>query len=497
MSVLQKILAKYMTRRLREVDAFRRNPAPVQDRQLQYLLTKGKKTEYGKAHNFSSIKDYADFAKQVPLTEYADLQPWIERSVTGASDVLWPGRMRWMAKSSGTTTGRSKYIPVSQEALQHCHYRAGRDMLGHYCRSNPKAQIFSGKGIILGGSHERSPLRNDLSVGDLSGLLVQNLSPLARYLSSIDLSVALTPNWEEKLEALAKQYLPLRVSNISGVSSWMLVLLQYLVKKEGKEHILEIWPDFEVCFHGGVNFEPYKNQFDQLFPGDQVRYFQTYNASEGFFAMQEEAKSEDMLLMLDYGIFYEFLEVGTDSAIPLEEVELGKRYALVISTSSGLWRYQPGDIVEFANLSPFRIRITGRTSQFINAFGEELIADNVERALGVACKEAEVSLSDFTVAPIYIGAEKRGQHEWLVEFEQAPKDVEAFTRLLDECLQGTNSDYAAKRKGDLLLKGPLLSIAPKGLFYKWLASKGKLGGQNKVPRLQNDRQLLDEIKALI
>jgi len=493
-----------MIHRLRGVDEFKRNPIAVQNSQLQYLLRNGRKTKFGKEFFFDKIDHYSAFSKHVPVASYSDIQPWILRAVKGESDVLWPGILKWVAKSSGTTTGRSKFIPVTAVAMQECHYRAGRDMLGHICRNNPQTQIFTGKGIILGGSHEVSEWSENIRTGDLSGILVQNLSSLARFLSSIDLDVALLADWDEKLDALAKQYLSKKVTNISGVTSWMLILFQYLLEREGKKSVLDIWPDFEVCIHGGVSFQPYRTQFQKIFPGDQVKFYESFNASEGFFAMQDRNDADDILLMLDYGIFYEFCPFenqGEDqdqskNLVPLEGVEIGKKYILTISTSSGLWRYQPGDLVQFTSTNPYRVKVVGRTAHFINAFGEELIVENADRAIGKVAQKENAPVKDYTAAPVFMKDGAAGRHEWYIEFENPPENLERFMDELDLELQRLNSDYEAKRKGDLLLESPRLKIVRNGLFTSWLRSKGKLGGQNKIPRLQNDRKFMDELDAL-
>lgn len=419
----------------------------------------------------------------------------------GEQNILWSSEIKWFAKSSGTTNDRSKFIPVSPESLEECHYKGGKDLLSIYCNNRPNAQIFSGKILTLGGSHQVTQ-SGDISFGDLSAVLLKNLPLWAEYLRTPELAITLIENYEEKIEKIAQATIGVNVTNMAGVPTWTVVLAKRLMELTGKSNLLEIWPHLELYVHGAVNFTPYREQFKKLIPSDTMYYMETYNASEGFFGIQDQSNSEEMLLMLDYGIYYEFLPMenfGEESpkTYGLHEVELHKNYALIISTNGGLWRYAIGDTIKFTSLSPFRIQITGRTKHFINAFGEEVIIDNAEKALAKACAETHAAIRDYTACPIYFQGNDAGGHEWIIEFEQAPSNLDQFVDTLDNTLREVNSDYDAKRFKDMALRRPTVHVAKEGTFYNWLKQRGKLGGQHKVPRLANERKYVEEILGMM
>ncbi len=498
MSIVQSVVTWFISKRFKQIEQYWDNASSIQEKTLKNLLRSAQNTDFGKEHHFSQLKTIADFKKSVPIRTYETFKPYIDTLMNGKQNVLWPSTIKWFAKSSGTTSDKSKFIPISQEALKRCHYQAGRDTMAFYCRNHPNTKVFDGKGIIMGGSHEISELNKGMRYGDLSAVLLQNIPALGRYLTSIDLKIALMDEWEAKIQKLAEQYIDKDVSNISGVPTWTIVLIKKIFEISGKDRLDEVWPNFELYIHGGVSFEPYRTSFQKLIPSEKVNYVQTYNASEGFFAMQDQAKSDDMLLMLDYGIFFEFMpmgEVGKDDpqTIQLDEVDLDTNYALIISTNSGLWRYQIGDTIQFTSRNPYRMKVSGRTKHFLNAFGEEVIVDNSDRALSEACSKHNCRVVEYTVAPIFMTETQRGSHEWVIEFEQAPTDLEAFTKDLDQFLQNVNSDYEAKRYKSIALKIPTVHSVERNTFYAWLKSKGKLGGQHKIPRLSNNRKYLEEI----
>jgi hypothetical protein len=501
MGIINAVTNKILITRTARIENFKKNPIQVQQQLFNYLIESAKNTILWKQFNYHKINNVYDFQKNVPLSDYDGLKPYFERIMKGEQNLLWNEPIHWFAKSSGTTSDKSKFIPVSQSALNYCHYRCGSDMLAMYCKTYPDAGIFNGKCLTLGGSHKISDLNEQIRYGDLSALLMQNLPSWAKFFRSPSLQVALMDNWEEKIEAIAKETIPQNITNVVGVSSWSLVLFKRILELTGKESLLEVWPNLEIFFHGGVSFIPYKNQFEKIIPSAKMRYMETYNASEGFFGLEDIPGSGELLLMLDYGIFYEFIpveELDKESpvAIPLRDVEAGKNYAMVISTNSGLWRYVIGDTVKFTSIHPFRFKITGRTKHFINAFGEELMIENAEKALAVACKETGAYIKDYTAGPVFMGSSNTGGHEWLIEFEKEPTDLNQFTELLDKALQSVNSDYEAKRVNGFVLQMPVVKKMKIGTFYEWLKQKGKLGGQNKVPRLANDRKYLDEILNL-
>ena len=438
----------------------------------------------------------------MPLQEYDDVKHWVDRLMKGEKDLLWPGEIKWFAKSSGTTSDKSKFIPVSRESLEECHYKGGKDMLSIYYHNRPDSLFFSGKGLVVGGSSQINQFRSDSYYGDLSAILMKNFPFWVEYRRTPELSIALLSEWEEKLEKMAKATAEEDVTNISGVPSWTLVLLKKILEIKGKKTIPEVWPNLELFMHGGVAFTPYLEQYRKLIPSPKMNYMETYNASEGFFGIQDELGKDEMLLMLDYGIFYEFIPMenfGNDQpkTLMLDEVETDKNYALVISTNGGLWRYIIGDTVMFTSLNPYRIKVTGRTKHFINAFGEELIIDNAEKGLKTACEKTEAIIKEYTAGPVFMGDEGKGGHEWLIEFERKPHNLDYFAEILDNALKSLNSDYEAKRHKGLALQEPKIHAVFEGTFYNWMKKRGKLGGQNKVPRLANDRKYLDDILSYL
>lgn len=467
------------------------------------LLKAASETEVGRRYNFSSIKSIEDFQRQVPITDYNGIKNDVERMMKGEASVLWPGETQWFAKSSGTTSDRSKFIPVTKEALYDCHFKAGKDMYAMYYSHNPEANLVDGKTLVLGGSHQIHQLNSKTSYGDLSAVLLQHLPFWAEMKRVPDLSIALMDNWEEKIEKMAQAVKNESVTNILGVPTWTIVLIKRLFEITGKNDLSEIWPNLQLYVHGGVSFTPYREVFRKLIHSPQMYYQETYNASEGYFAIQNDLNVNDMLLMLDYGIFFEFIPTevaNTDEeyAVPLEDVQIGKNYELVITTNSGLWRYRLGDTVKFTSLAPHKMVVSGRTKFFINAFGEEVIVDNAEKALSVACERTAAQVADYTAAPVYFSAENaQGAHEWFIEFENMPNDIDHFTETLDQTLREINSDYDAKRTKNMALMPPVINVLKKGTFYAWMKKRGKLGGQHKVPRLSNDRIYADELKNFI
>lgn len=482
------------------MELFLKYPIDVQQELLLRLVDTAKFTMLGKKYDFQTIYDYKTFAERVPIHKYETIEPLIERTRKGEQQLFWPSQIQWFAKSSGTTNAKSKYIPVSNEALENCHLKAGKDMLALYINNNEDAGLFNGRGLRLGGSSAIYEDNNSY-FGDLSAIIIENMPFWADFSSSPKTEVALMGEWETKMDAIVNETIHENITSLVGVPSWMLALLNAVLEKTGKKNILEVWPNLEVYFHGGVNFNPYREQYKKLIPKKDFKYYETYNASEGFFAIQDQNNCDDLLLMLDYGIFYEFIPMdsyqGEDSvAIPLDQVVLDKNYAMVITTNSGLWRYLIGDTVKFVSLAPFKIRVTGRTKHYINAFGEELIIENAEDALNQVCKKTKAQIIDYTAAPIFMDGKTKGAHEWLIEFKQPPASIEYFTELLDNALKAINSDYESKRYHDMTLTMPKVRQAESGLFYKWLKMKGKLGGQHKVPRLSNDRVLIDELLTM-
>lgn len=479
------------------MELFLKYPHDVQFELLHQLVKQAKDTEFGKKHGFESISNYQTFAERVPVQTYEDCEADIERSRRGENNIFWPTPIKWFAKSSGTTNAKSKFIPVSTTSLEDCHYAASKDLLCIYLNNNENAQLFTGKSLRLGGSKEIYK-ENGTSFGDLSAILIDNMPFWASYSSTPSNEVSLMNDWEKKMQAIVNETIQENVTSFAGVPSWMLVLLNQVLETTGKENLLDIWPQMEVYFHGGVSFEPYIDQYKKIIPNNSFKYYEIYNASEGFFAIQDHNYSDELLLMLDYGIFYEFIPMegygsSEEKIVPLEEVELGKNYAIVITTNAGLWRYKIGDTVRFTSVSPYRIKVTGRTKHHINVFGEELIIENAEEALRKTAQEIHCEIVDYTAAPIFMKGKEKGAHEWMVEFKTPPNDLEHFAEILDENLQSLNSDYEAKRFNNTTLNRLKIHQAREKLFYDWLKKHDKLGGQHKIPRLSNSRDYLEEL----
>ena len=493
---ITSIVRKVFEKRQRELEKHQTEGEQLQRQVLSHLLQEAKDTEYGRNHLFGQAKDYEDFTKSIPVNTYEELKSDIDRMRHGESDILWPGRVKWYAKSSGTTNDKSKFIPVSNEGLQKIHYAGGYDAVAIYLRNNPKSRLFDGRALILGGSHAPNYNLPDSLVGDLSAILIENINPLANMVRVPKKKTALLSDFETKRDRIAHEALHKNVTNISGVPSWMLSVLNRVMELSGKTHLEEVWPNLEVFFHGGVAFTPYRKQYEQLITSPLMHYMETYNASEGFFGIQDAPADKSMLLMLDYGVFYEFMELGTEQIIPLWAVEKDKNYAMIISTSCGLWRYMIGDTIRFTSTNPYKFVITGRTKSFINAFGEELIVDNAEQGLAYACQETGAEVLEYTAAPVFMDAHAKCRHQWLVEFSKAPADIQRFASLLDHKLQEINSDYEAKRYKDITLQPLELIKARSGLFNDWMRQRGKLGGQNKVPRLSNSREHIEQLLML-
>lgn len=498
MPIINSVLSWIMKQRLHQIELFMKFPNEVQQDLLKKLIIASRYTEFGRRFDFSSISSSREFRERIPIQDYESLKPYIFRLKAGEQQLLWPSDVRWFAKSSGTTNDKSKFIPVTTEALEECHYKGGKDLLCMYFHNNPETQLFNGKLLTLGGSHQINSLNNDSFYGDLSAILIQNLPFWIQLFRTPERSIALMDEWEEKIEMMAKTCMFENVTNIAGVPSWTLVLLKRILEISGKNNLLEIWPNLELFVHGAVSFTPYKDQFRKLIPKSDMFYLETYNASEGFFGIQDRLYSEDMLLMLDYGIYYEFLPVSewdkeNPKTITLDEVKLNENYAIIITTNAGLWRYKIGDTVAFTSLSPFRIRITGRTAHFINAFGEELIIDNADKAIQSACHATGAIIREYTAGPVYFSDQSSGAHEWIIEFITPPIDIHDFTVLLDDALKSQNSDYEAKRYKDKVLALPIIHNVPQNTFYDWMKRREKLGGQHKVPRLSNNRNYLEEI----
>lgn len=493
MPILNSIASWLMKKRMHQIDLFMKYPVDVQMEWMHNLLNEAKETEFGKKYDFNGINSYERFKSNIPLNDYETIKPYIERNRKGEQNLLWPTEVKWFAKSSGTTD-KSKFLPVSLEHLDGCHYRGGRDMVTLHCVNNLETQLFTGKNLALGGSFKEDIFGEHHSFhGDVSAIIIQNLPMWAEFFRAPDVSIALMDEWEEKLEKIATSMMNENVTSIAGVPSWMLVLLKKILEKKKARTINEVWPNFEVYFHGGVSFGPYKEQFKQLFGNDKVSYLQLYNASEGFFGIQDQPNSDEMLLMLDYGIFYEFIELGEDNpALCLDEVKVGIDYEIIITTNAGLWRYRLGDVIQFTSINPYRFIITGRTKQFINVFGEELMVHNADNAVAHACERTGALVSDYTVAPVFMN-ENAGAHEWLIEFDKQPNNFEFFVALLDESLKKQNSDYEAKRYNNYVLHSPVVKNMPQGSFYNWLKANNKLGGQYKVPRMSNKRETLEAI----
>ena len=498
--LLSPAISSLARMRLWRIEGWKTHPQDAQREVLQDLVTAAQYTEFGKKYNFSTLFNIRSFKQTVPVHEYEDMKPYIQRIMEGEQHILWNTPIYWFAKSSGTTSDKSKFIPVSDESLEDGHYKAAKDVLTMYYQFKPDSDLLTGKGLVLGGSHTINPLNHEAQYGDLSAVLLQNTPFWGNWLRVPDLSIALMDEWESKIEMLAQSTIRENVTSISGVPTWTLVLFRRILEITGKQTIAEVWPNLELYMHGGVSFTPYREQFQKII-GKQINYLEMYNASEGFFAAQDIPGEEGMLLFVDHGIFMEFMpieEYGKQfpHTIGLSEVELNKNYALVISTNGGLWRYLLGDTIQFTSLEPFRIKVSGRLKHYMNAFGEEVIVDNTDKAIAAASAATGAIVNDYTAAPVYFSEGSNGAHEWLIEFEKQPDDLAAFTRELDATLKSLNSDYEAKRHKDIALRMPIVHSLTKGIFSNWLKSRGKLGGQHKVPRLSNERTHLEEIKQL-
>ncbi len=494
--IIGSLITWYLKSRIQNIESFIENPIETQQRVLDYLISMGKSTELGKQYDFASMQSYQDFSRNVPWVTYEDFEPLIERTRLGEKNVIWPTRIKWFAKSSGTTNAKSKFIPISNESLENCHFKAGKDMLSLYVRNHPETQAFQGKVLRLGGSQELHEAGTS-SFGDLSAILIQNTPFWADMKSVPNQEISLMSDWEPKLKAIVKKVVKEDVRSMAGVPSWMMVLLNRILQETEKTTVAEVFPNLEIFFHGGISFKPYVESYRETI-GKDINYYEVYNASEGFFALQDTKDIKEMLLMLDYGVFYEFIPMETfhsenPTIIPLQEVEIGKNYALAITTNGGLWRYIIGDTVKFTSLSPYRIIVSGRTKHYINAFGEELIIENAEEALNFACNATQAKIKDYTAGPVYMKGNESGTHEWVIEFEQEPDDFERFKLLLDQHLQSLNSDYEAKRYNNMTLNFPVVHKGRQNVFFDWMKKRGKLGGQNKVPRLANTREFLDPL----
>lgn len=495
--LFNSIASWLLKKRYHQIELFLKYPDEVQEEVLLQLLEIAEDTEIGKTYDFESINSYDTFRKRVPIRSYEEIEPLIERTRRGEQNVFWPTAIKWFAKSSGTTNAKSKFIPVSSEALEDCHYKSGKDLLCLYLNNNENSQLFTGKSLRLGGSKELYE-DNGSFFGDLSAILIDNMPLWAEFSSTPSNRVSLMSEWESKLKAIINESTQENVTSLAGVPSWMLVLLNNVIETTGKDHLFQVWENLEVYFHGGVSFNPYKEQYKKLLPRKSFKYYEIYNASEGFFAIQDRNNENDLLLMLDYGIFYEFIPMdvyGTEAqrAIPLWEVELHTNYAIVITTNSGLWRYKIGDTIRFTSTRPYRIKVTGRTKHHINVFGEELIIENAEEALKSVCKKTGSEIKDYTAGPVFMSGKEKGAHEWIIEFRKPPEELDYFIEVFDNTLKSLNSDYEAKRYNNITLKKPRVHVARENLFYDWLKQNDKLGGQHKIPRLSNKREYVEEL----
>ena len=496
MAFINSIISIFTQKRLGQIDNFKANPIETQRDTLKELLRTAQNTEYGQQYDFHSLTTPEQYRERLPIVHYEDINELIRQTMNGKQNILWPEEIKWFAKSSGTTDAKSKFIPVSPSSLENCHFRGGKDVVSIFNRLYPEAQVFSGKTLALGGSSEVNKINTNCQYGDLSAILISNTPFWANFMKTPDSSIMLMSNWEEKLEKICEITIKEDVRCLAGVPSWFLTLIHKILEKTGKSNLYEVWPNLELFIHGGISFVPYRQQYQELLPDAKMKYMETYNASEGFFGIQDDPSDSSMLLMLDYGVYYEFMptsETGKTNprTLLLSEVETGVNYALIISTNGGLWRYMIGDTILFTSLNPYKLKITGRTKLFINAFGEELIIDNATEALRIACAKTHSTLFEYTAAPIFMQEGQKGAHEWLIEFEVPPADLETFAEILDKELQKLNSDYEAKRL--LSLERLKIHQARPHLFTDWLKEKGKLGGQNKVPRLWNDRTHIDQL----
>ena len=499
-SLINSIASWFLKQRIHQIELFLKYPNEVQEELLMNLIRASENTVFGKKYDYNSIKNYITFSERIPVATYEDLEPLIERNRQGEDNILWETPIKWFAKSSGTTNAKSKFIPVSNEALEDCHYKGSKDLLCLYLNNNENSEMFLGKSLRLGGSSQIYE-NNNTFFGDLSAILIENMPIWAEFSSTPSSRISLMSEWESKMEAIINETINENVTSFAGVPSWMMVLINKVLEKTGKENLLEVWPNLEVYFHGGVSFDPYRTQYQNVLPKNNFKYYEIYNASEGFFAIQDLNNSSDLLLMLDYGIFYEFIpmdvfETPDQKIIKLVDVQLFKNYAIVITTNGGLWRYLIGDTVRFTSLNPYRIRVTGRTKHHINVFGEELMVENTDTAIAKTCLQTNAEVKDYTVAPIFMKNKEKGAHEWMIEFNKKPENILDFQKILDENLQNLNSDYEAKRYNNMTLNQLKINVARENLFYDWLKFKDKLGGQHKIPRLSNKRDYLEELKKL-
>lgn len=498
--VSTKLVGKFFAPRRKKIELYNTQAEALQEQVFRKLIKNAAHTEWGTKYDYAHIQSYSDF-QRVPIQTYEDIKGDVDRMRHGEKNILWPGQVKWYAKSSGTTNDKSKFIPVSPDGLKNIHYMGGKDAVSLYLGINPDSKFFSGKGLILGGSHSPNYNLKDSLVGDLSAILIQNINPLVNLIRVPSKEIALLSEFEEKVERIADTTIHQNVTNLSGVPSWMLAVIKRILEKTGAKHLNEVWPNLEVFFHGGVCFTPYREQYKQIITSDKMHYMETYNASEGFFGLQNDLTDPAMLLMIDYDVFYEFIPLEEidnphPSIVPLTGVEVGKNYAIVISTSCGLWRYILGDTVKFTQKDPYKFIISGRTKHFINAFGEELMVDNAEKGLARACAATGAQVLEYSAAPVFMDANAKCRHQWLIEFSTMPDSVEHFRHVLDTSLQEINSDYEAKRHKDITLQELELIVARPNLFHDWLKEKGKLGGQHKVPRLSNNRDYIEEMLKL-
>lgn len=496
MEIINSVFSWIIKKRIHQMELFMKYPIDVQQDVFVNLISQAKNTEWGKRYDYSTIKTYQDYIERVPLQDYESLTPDIQKMREGQKNVLWGSDIKWFAKSSGTTS-KSKLIPVSKEALIDCHYKGGKDLLAIYHNNHPNSKLILGKTLVVGGSTQLNKSKSGSYHGDLSAIIMKNFPVWVEQRRVPKMKIALMDEWEEKIEQMAISTVKEDVSNISGVPSWTLVLIRKILENNNTNNIFDIWPNLELFMHGGVNFSPYKEQFKKIAPGNQLNFYENFNATEGFFGLQDQDQSEEMLLMLDYGIFYEFIEQSKKNVVTLADVELNKVYELVISTNGGLWRYKMGDTVQFTSLDPFRIKVVGRVKHFINAFGEELVIQQAEKGLTDACNKVDAEIKEFTAAPVYLKDNQPGRHQWLIEFEKEPSDVQFFAKVLDGKLKELNPDYKAKRAGDLILGLPLVIVLEKGTFFAWMKKNNKFGGQHKVPRLSNNRDYVDELLKML
>lgn len=502
MPLLNSVIKWVNIKRNYQIQYYREYPLEIQNETLFSLLQSAKNTEWGQKHKYGDVSSHKDFQDSSPIQDYNKIKPYVDRLRDGEKDLLWPGEVKWFAKSSGTTSDKSKFIPVTKEALEECHLKGPKDLFAQFITNNPETKVLKGKTLTLGGSHRVNNFSNNSYYGDLSAIMLENVPFWTDFIRIPSTEIALIEEFEEKIEKIIETSLHENVTSFAGVPSWYLVLFNRVLERTGKSNLLEVWPNLEVFAHGGVNFEPYREQYQKLIPSEQMHYVETYNASEGFFGIQDNQHQNDMLLMLDYGIYYEFIPMSefdkpNPKVLGLEEVELGQNYAMVISTNAGLWRYLIGDTVKFTCKYPFKIKVTGRTKHFINAFGEEVIIDNAEQAMKIACGHTGAVVNEYTAGPIFMGDKQKGAHQWIIEFNTQPDDLDHFTGILDNSLKTLNSDYEAKRHKNLTLEQPHVISVPEGTFYNWMKQRGKVGGQNKIPRLSNNRKYLDEVLNIL